>query len=75
MDNITCSGSEEQIVDCLYDTEDDCTYSEAAGVICNVNGPTHTSQSGMYRMIQEVHVLEIVLFSRDHSDSQVLLDP
>jgi len=34
MDNIYCDGTEERVQDCLYDTEDDCSNSEGAGVCC-----------------------------------------
>ena len=36
MDNLYCDGSEEEITSCRFDGwgNNDCNYSEAAGVIC-----------------------------------------
>ena len=38
MDDIRCSlGDEEHLQDCDYDSVDDCSAGEGAGVICSYN--------------------------------------
>ena len=34
LDNVACDGSEENISQCVYETDDNCDHSEDAGVIC-----------------------------------------
>lgn len=34
MDDVACSGTEERLEDCPYNSQDNCGRSEAAGVIC-----------------------------------------
>ena len=34
MDNVNCDGEETTLLDCEYDTEDDCGSHEGAGVVC-----------------------------------------
>ena len=34
LDNVACDGSEENISQCEYETDNNCNHSEDAGVIC-----------------------------------------
>ena len=34
MDGISCEEDDETLLDCNYDTSDDCGSSEGAGVVC-----------------------------------------
>ena len=35
MDSVFCVGEEDTIQQCSYETEDDCSYAEGAGVYCS----------------------------------------
>ena len=35
MDDVTCTGKEDDLFECRYNPRDDCGQSEAAGVICD----------------------------------------
>ena len=34
LDEVLCHGHEQQLSDCGYETEHDCTHAQDAGVIC-----------------------------------------
>ena len=36
MDQVSCDGSEDELLDCTHDDVHDCSHSEDAGVICNI---------------------------------------
>ena len=38
MDNVKCTGSEDSLLDCPHETQDDCNGDEGAGVICSNTG-------------------------------------
>jgi len=38
-DNVRCKGSETRLADCSFDTQDDCSGGEGAGVVCDTRSP------------------------------------
>ena len=38
MDNVKCTGSEDSLLDCPHEIQDDCNGDEGAGVICSHTG-------------------------------------
>ena len=60
-DNMKCTGSEENILNCSYDSVSNCDHSEDAGVICGsvcLNGTVRLAIGDIYEVYQGVEDLE-----------------
>ncbi|XP_062407995.1 deleted in malignant brain tumors 1 protein-like [Sardina pilchardus] len=40
MDDVVCSGTEQSLTQCSYNTKHDCKHNEDAGVVCTATGPS-----------------------------------
>ena len=68
LDDITCTGNEDNILDCSYDSVSNCDHSEDAGVICGA-----VCRSGTVRLaIGDIN--DIYLGLEDLDDSYFIKD-
>ena len=68
IDDITCTGNEENILDCSYDSVSNCDHSEDAGVICGavcLNGTVRLAIGDINELYQGLEVLEDSYFIKD----------
>ena len=68
LDDVRCSGSEENILNCSYDSVSNCDYSEDAGVICGAvchSGTVRLAIGDINELYQVVENLEDSLFIKD----------
>ena len=68
LDDITCTGNEENILDCSYDSVSNCDHSEDAGVICGavcLNGTVRLSTEDMNEFYQDPDTLDDDYFIKD----------
>ena len=68
IDDARCSGSEENILNCSYDSVSNCDHSEDAGVICGsacLNGTVRLAIGDIYELYQDPESLEDSYFIKD----------
>ncbi len=51
MDTVRCEGDEVSLLNCSFDSSDDCGSSEGAGVVCKTGSTTPTTQSNTLRLV------------------------
>ena len=68
LDDVRCSGSEENILNCSYDSVSNCDHSEDAGVICGAvcrNGTVRLAIGDINELYQDVEVVEESFLIKD----------
>ncbi|CAI8040121.1 Fibrillin-1, partial [Geodia barretti] len=67
-DGITCTGNEDNILDCSYDSVSNCDHSEDAGVICGavcLNGTVRLATEDINEFYQDPDTLDDDYFIKD----------
>ena len=67
-DNVRCSGSEENILNCSYDSVSNCDHSEDAGVICGAvchSGTVRLAIGDINELYQDLGNFEDSYFIKD----------
>ena len=68
LDDVSCSGSEENILNCSYDSVSNCDHSEDAGVICGAvcrSGTVRLAIGDINELYQGLEILEDSFFIKD----------
>ena len=68
LDDITCTGNEENILDCSYDSVSNCDHSEDAGVVCGavcLNGTVRLATEDINEFYQDPNTLDDDYFIKD----------
>ena len=68
LDDVRCSGSEENILNCSYDSISNCNHSEDAGVICGAvcrSGNVRLAIGDINELYQGLEILEDNFFIKD----------
>ena len=68
LDNVRCSGSEQNILNCSYDSVSNCDHSEDAGIICGAvcrSGTVRLAIGRIDELYQGLENLEDTFFIKD----------
>ena len=68
LDDVRCSGSEENILNCSYDSVSNCDHSEDAGVICGAvcrSGTVRLAIGNINELYQGLEVVEESFLIKD----------
>ncbi|XP_052091441.1 deleted in malignant brain tumors 1 protein-like [Mytilus californianus] len=52
LDNVICTGAEQDILECSYQNQSNCVHSDDVGVICNATSPTSISTTSVPITVQ-----------------------